>query len=130
MRTKRKPTLVAGKPGLDPTLPDVSLILGGKERKLCFDFNAICLATQSTGINLMRAMVSGFDAPSLRGLLWASLVRDEPELTLDQVGALIQARNIPIIQKALMTAWFASVDDGEPAEGKPAGEAKAQAPKA
>ena len=67
---------VAGKPGLDPTLPNVTLILGGVERHLVFDFNAIVLADKETGVNLIKAAMSEIDATSLRGLLWASLLKE------------------------------------------------------
>lgn len=114
---------VAGQPGLDPTLPDVPIILGGVERKLCFDYNAIVLAEKATGINLLAGMVSAKDASTLRGLLWAALSRDNPDMTLEQAGALITPRNIPAIHFALNQAWFGSVK-GE--ETKPTGEAEAQ----
>jgi hypothetical protein len=128
---KRNPALVAGKPGADPTLPDVSLILGGKERVLCFDFNAICVASKVTGINLLRSVVGDLEPESLRGLLWAALLRDDPSLTLDQVGSLIRPASIPGIREALLRAWFESKDDGEGKEaGTAKGEAKAQATKA
>ena len=34
----------AMKPGIDPTLPDVAIEIGGKERQLAFDMKAIVLA--------------------------------------------------------------------------------------
>lgn len=128
---KRYPSLVAGRPGADPTLPDVTLILGGKERKLCFDFNAICVASKVTGINLLRSIVGDLEPESLRGLLWAALLRDDPSLTLDQVGGLIRPASIPGIREALLRAWFESRNDGEAKEaGAAQGEARAQAKKA
>lgn len=124
----RKPKLVAGKPGVDPVLPDVTLILGGRERHLCYDFNAIVLASQVTGINLLKSIVGEIEPASLRGLLWAALLRDEPELTLEQVGVLIRPGSIPGIKEALLRAWFESV--GEENAGGAKGEARARAKKA
>ncbi len=120
---KRTPHSVAGRPGADPTLPDVTLILGGRERTLCFDFNAICVASKATGLNLLKSIVSELDPQALRGLLWAALLRDEPTLTIDEVGAMIRVPSIPGIRDALMQTWFASVGDGK---GSAVGEAKAQ----
>jgi hypothetical protein len=117
-------TAVAGKPGLDPALPDVPVILGGVERTLCFDYNAIVVAEKATGINLLKGMVSEVSATSLRGLLWAALLRDSPEMTVEEAGALITPRNVKAIHYALNRAWFHSVRADE--ENKPAGEAEAQ----
>lgn len=100
---------VAGKPGLDPALPDVPVILGGVERKLCFDYNAIVLAEKATGVNLLKGMVADLSATTLRGLLWAALHRDYPDMTIEEAGALITPRNVPAIHYALNQAWFHSV---------------------
>lgn len=116
---------VAGQPGLDPTLPDVSLVIGGRERKLCFDLNAICMADKATGVNLLKAVVSEVDATNIRGLLYAALLRDDPNLTLEEVGSWITMRNLSNVHNAIVTAWFASVDDEKQDEAP--GEAQAQA---
>lgn len=117
---------VAGKPGQDPTLPDVSLVIGGRERHLCFDLNAICIAEKATGVNLLKAAVSEVDATSIRGLLYAALLRDDPTLKLDEVGSWITMSNLPHVHKAIVTAWFASIDEPEN-NGTEPGEAQAQA---
>jgi len=120
---------VSNIPGLDPTLPDVTLILGGVERHLVFDFNAIVQAEKVTGVNMLRASIDSLSAESLRGLLWASLLKENPTLTLDQVGGLITMANAPIIYKAIVTAWFGSVHDAEDvSEDETPGEDLAQTP--
>lgn len=126
---RRNQTTVAGQLGADPTLPDVSIILGGKKRRLCFDFNAVVLASKATGVNLLRSMVDDWHDPeTLRGLLWAALVRDEPELTLEQVGDLIRPVSVPGIRAALLSAWFESAGESDGSgKGGGSGEAKAQA---
>ena len=120
-------TSVAGEPGLDATLPDVSLVIGGKERHLCYDYNAIVLAEKATGVNLLKAIVGEITATNLRGLLWAALVRDNPKLTLDEVGSWISPRNVGTIHQALITAWFGSIDEPEDSEDGASGELTAQA---
>ena len=117
---------VAGVPGLDPTLPDVSLIIGGEKRQLCFDFNAIVLAEKHTGINVLQSVTIP-TAGSLRAMLWASLIRSYPKLTIEEVGSWITMSNAPGIYEALTLAWFGS---NATAEGEPQGEAKAQATEA
>jgi hypothetical protein len=115
----------ANTPGLDATLPDVSLILGGVERHLAFDFNAIVLAEKATGVNLLKAIVGDIDATKIRGLLWASLLRENPKLTLDEVGSWIKPRNVATIHQALIAAWFGSIDEPD-AEDAAAGKGEAQ----
>lgn len=108
---------VAGKPGLDPTLPDVELTLGGKAYHLAFDFNAIVMAEKATGTNLLSALVTDINATNLRGLLWAALLKENPKLTIDEVGAMITPAKMGTINNAIVTAWFGSVkDDSEQGE--------------
>lgn len=102
---------VAGKLGLDPTLPDVPLILGGKLRHLCYDFAAIVQVEKVTGINLLAAAVSTPSFTVLGCLLWAALLRESPELTLDQVGLLVTPANSAYIHAAVLSAWFKSTSD-------------------
>jgi len=116
---------VAGRPGLDPTLPDVKLVLGGNTYQLVFDFNAIAQAEKVTGINLLQASIDTASAQSLRGLLWASLLKENPNLIIEQVGSLITMANAPTIWAAIRTAWFGSVTS-EAAEDNPSGETSAQ----
>jgi len=121
---------VFGVPGTDTTLPDVVLIVGGVEYQLAFDMNAIVTAEKATGIDLLKASISQPTAENLRGLLWASLLKAKPEMTIEQAGSLITPRNLNNVWLAVLTAWHDSVkaeDDGE--ETTP-GEAVAQVPAA
>src|SRR6185437_4275349 len=116
---------VAGKLGSDPTLPKIPVKLGGVERYLCFDYNAIVLVEEKTGVNLLKASIGQPSMTSVRAMLWASLLHGDPELTLDEVTALIRPRNIPAIHYALNQAWYSSIADPEE-EKKPSGEEEAQ----
>ncbi|MBB5066144.1 hypothetical protein [Granulicella mallensis] len=111
---------VAGTVGKDPTLPDVSLILNGVERHLCYDFNAIAQAEIHTGINLLRN-ITDVSATNLRALLWAALLKENPKLTIEEVGSWITLHKVPAIHNAIITAWFGSLDEPEP-KGEDAGE--------
>lgn len=119
------PDSIAGVPGQDPTLPDVSLMIDGQERHLSFDMEAICRVEQLTGLNLFKSAVSEVNATNLRALLYAALLREDPTLTLEQVGKWITMRNVGNIHQALVTAWFGSID-AEDKDEQP-GEAPAQA---
>ena len=104
---------VAGRPGHDPTLPDVEIVFGDKTYHLAYDFNAIVMAEKATGVNLLSSVVGKIDATSLRGLLFAALLKDEPDLTLEEVGSFIRPNNIATIRQAIVTAWFGSAKDDE-----------------
>jgi hypothetical protein len=103
------------------------ITIGGKERHLCFDFNAICEVGKLTGINLLQESVSTVEANSLRALLYASLLHEDSTLTIDLVGSWITMKNLAQVRASILTAWFESVSDDEAkVESKP-GEAPAQA---
>ena len=116
------------KAGVDPTLPDVQLTIGGKDRKLCYDFAAIVQAEKLTGINLMRAAsFQNLSFSDVRGLLYAALLHDDPKLTLEELDRTCGPQimyNLVTIQGAIAEAWFGSVPDEK---DEPAGEEKAQA---
>jgi hypothetical protein len=107
-------------------LPKHTLHIGGKDRHLTFDFNAICTVEEKTGLNLLQASVSTVEARNLRALLFASLLRDEPALTIDEVGSWIDMKNLADGRAAVLDAWFASVDDGVEKDDAKPGEGQGQ----
>ena len=109
---------VANKPGQDPTLPNVKLEVDGKAYQLAYDFNAVVLADQVTGLNLLESVVGRMTASSLRGLLWAALLKDQPDMTITQAGDLIRPYNLDVIRQAITTAWFGSVPTQDDAPGE------------
>lgn len=109
---------VAGKPGQDPTLPNVEIIFSQATYHLAYDFNAIVKAEQVTGVNLLSSAVGEITATSLRGLLWASLLPENPDMTIEEVGSLIKPSNVGTIRKAITTAWFGSVKDKDDDAGE------------
>jgi hypothetical protein len=119
-----KQSYVAGTPGDDPTLPNVELILRGRTLQLCYDHNAIAQVENVTGINLMAAAFQVQSASTLRAMLWASIIRQHPDLTIEEVGAWLNPRNFLLVREALLAAWFGSVP--EASEGEP-GEAQGEA---
>jgi len=120
---------VFGVPGTDTTLPDVVLIVGGVEYHLCFDMNSIVLAEKATGIDLFKASISNPTAENLRGLLWACILKDKPDFTIEEAGKLITPRNLHNVWLAVLSAWHDSVSSNED-EDKTPGEDQAQVPTA
>lgn len=109
---------VAGVPGHDPTLPQVELVIGKTTYHLAYDFNAVVLAEKATGVNLLESVVGDISAVSLRGLFWAALLREHPEVTIEQAGSLIMPHNMMTIRQAIVTAWFGSIGDKDGSEGE------------
>lgn len=111
---------------MEQIIPKIYLEIGGMQRKLTFDFNAVCVVDELTGINLLEASVSTVSAPNVRALLFASLLHDEPKLTIEEVGSWITMSNLINVRKAITAAWFASLDTDDDDEAPAPGEAQAQ----
>lgn len=83
-----------------------------RPRRLIVDLNAIDLAEELTGRNLLDlAAWRDLDAGALKRLVYACLVRDDEEtrdeaepLTLEQVGAMLHPGNLRETLDALLTA--------------------------
>ena len=67
-----------------------------KERVLKFNLNALILAEEITGKKLasLGEDANGFDLSFLRGMLFAGLTHEDKELTLEQVGDMIDMENM------------------------------------
>lgn len=100
----------------DPTARFALLELNGETYWLIFDFNAIARAEQVAKVNLLESLdFSGLTAAQYRGLFYASLLKAHPEVTIDEVGQLINLRSMAKISAALLQAWKNStgVEDTE-----------------
>jgi hypothetical protein len=85
-----------------------------KERHLRLTLNGMVKFRQTTGKDLLK----GFDmdemsADDIRALLWACLVWEDKDLTLEDVGDMIDMHNMPAVIKALTGSIFASFPDPE-----------------
>lgn len=109
---------------IDPTLPDVTLKIGGKVRHLAFDYHSIVTVEKLTGLNLLSEAFEG-SFTNLGALLYAALLRDDSTITLDEVGSWITFRTAPIISQAVISAWIGSIP--EPTKDEAPGEAVAAA---
>jgi hypothetical protein len=98
------------------------LVLGGRDRWLIFDLQALALASVALGVYLL-ADVRALIAPSLRELrvlLWAGLVRDDPALAdaryMVHVASWVPATQLPSVLPVVMMAVQAALPepDGQP----------------
>lgn len=76
-----------------------------KERTLYFDLNALCLLEEN-GINITD-LQNGVKMSQVRAILWAGLVHEDPELTLEAVGALVTADCLEEVSTAIGEAFSA-----------------------
>lgn len=105
----------------DNAMPEIELDLDRK-RKLVFDFNAICALEDVTGKNALDGKTwNALSARDVRALLWGALLRDDPKLTIERVGELINFTNLPIItaaiEKAFSNAAISDEDKGSKGNG-------------
>lgn len=96
-----------------------------KTYTLEYDFNAIARAEELTGLNLF----SSFDFTHLsvvkfRAMLFASLLKNHPKITLDDAGNLVTVHTLPALVVKLVEAWNGSRPEVEEAKGN--GEAEVE----
>lgn len=61
-----------------------------KPRRLRFDVNALADLEEHLGVGIGKVMEQEANFRLLRALLWAGLKWEEPRLTIERAGALIQ----------------------------------------
>jgi len=86
--------------------------IGGKEYLLVYDFNSICDAESVAGCNLLDAIqhMGGMSAVEFRGLLYAALKPNHPEMTIGAAGDLFSCvTQLPDWTRGLAEAYSLSV---------------------
>ena len=102
-------TSVAGIPGKDKTLPNVPLTIDGRTYSLCFDFNALAIAEELTGLNLLQSLdLQNLSVVKYRALLYSTLLKENPKITIEEVGKMVTLATLPAITIALVHAWTGS----------------------
>jgi len=100
-----------------PTRPVLPVMLD-RERHLVIDFNALASFEEVTGKNALAVdLWTALSARDLRALLWAALIHEDRNLTLEDVGAMLDPANSPDIINALSDAYVAAMP--KPKEGEP-----------
>lgn len=92
-----------------------------RDRRLTYDLNAICAFEEVTGQSVISAL-RNLSMTNIRALLWAGLRADDPEITLEQTGALIGFTDLTEVTAALKQALRtdSATDDVQPdAGGRP-----------
>lgn len=91
-------------------LPDVTprsfpLMVNGRERRVIFDFNALARFEEETGLNALDDdLTRKMTATQTRAFLWAGLLCHEPELTIQEAGAMFDVVSIFRVGRELRAA--------------------------
>jgi hypothetical protein len=111
-----------------PILSHVPINLGGVERRLVFDFNAQAAFEKVTGVSVFDNKAMKTSSRIVRALLWAQLLHfdekvrfDEfgeivspPELSMQEVGKLINRANMPEINLKVFQAFTLFFRESKP----------------
>ena len=89
----------------------VTIHLGGKDRELRYDLNAIAAIGDrlklSGRLNDLAADLLGKPLPlsALRTILWAGLICDQPDLTEEEVGSWVDLDNFAEVWERFFTLF-------------------------
>lgn len=111
--------------------------LGGTKRRLRYDLNALAEIQERMGLEGMSQImekIRDLDFISLRLILWAGMIREDPELTPQQVGAWVgddDAPDLNTIAQAMSSALAAAfARDGQGEAPAPAASGTGEPPAA
>jgi hypothetical protein len=96
----------------DPTVRYTKVELNGAVYSLAYDFESIAIAEDLTGMEILIGVNwSKINARRLRAMLFASLLKAQPEITLEETGKLITVGNLSRIEAGLVDSWMRSNPD-------------------
>lgn len=102
-----------------PLAPRVEIELD-QPRHLVFDFNAIRTMEKETGRNMLKPNAwADLSASDIVVFIWACLKHEDPQLTIDQVGAMIHSGNMAYVLERVTAITGQSVPKGDGATGNP-----------
>ncbi|APT46585.1 hypothetical protein [Bacillus safensis] len=78
-----------------------------KERKLAFPIMSLIRLKKEHGIQLkdLQDKEKAEDMETILAIIWAGLVHEEPELTMDEVGYMIDITELPTISEKLSVVF-------------------------
>lgn len=82
----------------------VAIELGGKERNLFYNLNSLEIIEDITGQSLDK-VTKNVNMKTLKVLVYAGLVHEDKELTLDAVGEMIGFGDIQRVSEAIGKAF-------------------------
>lgn len=93
-------------------------IILDKPRHLLYDLNALAAFEEATGKSFLGGMsLEALTTKDLRALIWAGLLHEEPELTLQYVGSIVHAGNLADIDRQIGIAMGLAMPDAKEGDG-------------
>ena len=92
-----------------------------RERELRIDFNTLCEAERHGNLSFLTDMNLPLSFVGMRAICFASWVKDDPKLTLEGTGIILQDHWHKVMG-ALMEAWseaMATAEEGDPSGSDP-----------
>ena len=85
-----------------------------RRRRMMFDFAAVKAFRRETGKTLLRQInLTDLDEVELTVLIWVGLLRDDPELTREDVDRIVTMANLPKVWEALAVAFGGAMPEPE-----------------
>lgn len=81
-----------------------------KKRRMALDLNAMVAFEEATG-KQVQELGAGMSMSDMRVLLWACLLTDDPDVTLEQTGAFIHIKNLEKVSGILQNLYTDSAPD-------------------
>ena len=92
------------------SLPRVTVPLRlDRDRTLVLSFNALCRAEEVTGINFLMGDFTFSSVRVMRALVWSGLLHEDPSLSLEEVGDMIEEAGADGIAKQIIAAFVAAM---------------------
>ena len=82
-----------------------------KPRTLVLDFNAYCRVEEVTGVSLLVGQLAFTSMRVMRAIVWAGLLHEDPTLSLEFVGDLLQDADAEVVLGKIYTAYGFSLPD-------------------
>jgi|GEM_PF-899677 hypothetical protein len=102
---------------MNKVVPVVEITLD-KARAFKLDFKALMAFEKLSGKNVLESNVwQHMTASDMVMLLWAGLVHEDPQLTLDMVAGFIHPGNIQLVVNALQQGFQIAMPENKEAEG-------------
>ena len=86
----------------------VSITLGGKKRNIRFDLNALAEIEDAIGVPMSKMGEIELGVKTVRTMLWAGLIHENPELTEREVGSFVDFDNLEEVQTKVSEAFAAA----------------------
>lgn len=77
-----------------------------RKRRLKFNMNALSELEDVLGRPITQLSDQTIGMKELRALLWAGLLHEDPDLSLQEVGALVEMENIQLISEKITEAMM------------------------